>query len=274
MKKTLIAMAILVSGSAFAGGQASGVAQQEQLQNQTTAVQSGSQSTANNAGNNQSLGANQTFNPTINFNSPDVSTSNINQNQTVNANTTSTNTTNVHQTGDTTQRVITEGGTTNRVISEGGTKNEIVYSGTQTIKNVPNVNGPPLTTSNDTCMGSWSAGVGVAGFGVSGGSTVIDANCVMLKNSREFWNMGLKGAAIARMCMDAKNREALELTDFACPQTERENAIKQKAEADALSLQASNKLYQRDAGKAAGQVLNGFQNVDLSDPYIRARATK
>lgn len=96
------------------------------------------------------------------------------------------------------------------------------------IRNTPSMAGPNLTTSNDTCMGSVSGSVAVPGFGIGGGSTVIDENCVMLKNSREMWNMGMKAAALARMCMDAKNKEALEMTGFECPQT---TAEKQKAAA-------------------------------------------
>ena len=86
---------------------------------------------------------------------------------------------------------------------------------------------PALTSSNDTCMGSTSVGGGVVGVGLSFGTTWTDKNCVMLKNSRELWNMGMRGAAMARMCMDKLNREALEMTGFVCPQTEREKA-KQK----------------------------------------------
>lgn len=75
----------------------------------------------------------------------------------------------------------------------------------------------PLTSSNDTCMGSTSAGLQAPGFGISGGSTWTDKNCVMLKNSRELWNMGLKEAALARMCMDSDNKEAIELSGIHCP---------------------------------------------------------
>lgn len=103
------------------------------------------------------------------------------------------------------------------------TTQNVHYSGStsQTIKNVPNVNAPPLVSSNDTCMGSTSGGLGVAGFGFSLGSSWTDKNCKMLKNSRELWNMGMRGAAMARMCMDDENKEALELTGFVCPQTEK-----------------------------------------------------
>lgn len=88
-----------------------------------------------------------------------------------------------------------------------------------TIKNVPSVSGPPLTTSNDTCMGSTSGSVNIAGLGIGGGTTWTDTNCKRLKNSREMWNMGMKAAALAMMCMDEENKTALELTGFECPQT-------------------------------------------------------
>lgn len=89
-------------------------------------------------------------------------------------------------------------------------------SGTTTLRNVPSVNAPALVSSNDTCMGSVSGSFNVAGFGGGLGSTYKDANCVNLKNARELWNMGFRAAALARMCMDAENRQALEVTGFEC----------------------------------------------------------
>lgn len=106
---------------------------------------------------------------------------------------------------------------TNATTIGGTTTSNVNYSGSQTIRNVPSVNGPPLVSSNDTCMGSASGSVNAPGFGLSVGKTYTDGNCVMLKNSRELWNMGMKGAAMARMCMDSDNKEALELTGFVCP---------------------------------------------------------
>lgn len=101
-------------------------------------------------------------------------------------------------------------------------KTETVVSGTQTIKNVPSVNGPALTTSNDTCMGSTSGSVNIAGVGIGGGSTWTDTNCKRLKNARELWNMGMKAAAMALMCRDDENREALEQTGYQCPKKKEE----------------------------------------------------
>jgi hypothetical protein len=76
---------------------------------------------------------------------------------------------------------------------------------------------PAMVSSNDTCMGSSSAGISTVSIGISVGTTWKDENCVMLKNSRELWNMGMRNAAVARMCMDENNAVALEVTGVTCP---------------------------------------------------------
>ena len=91
------------------------------------------------------------------------------------------------------------------------------YTGDYTIRNVPAMGTTLLTTSNDTCMGSTSGSVVMAGFGIGGGSTYVDNDCKRLKNSRELWNMGMKAASLALMCDDDNNRRALEVTGYACP---------------------------------------------------------
>lgn len=120
-------------------------------------------------------------------------------------------------------------------INAGAAKEIAAIAADARIKNTPSVSGPPLTSSNDTCMGSASGSVNAPGIGVSLGKTYTDANCVMLKNSRELWNMGMKAAALALMCKDADNREALELTGFECPQTTKARngnmAVQQHAQA-------------------------------------------
>ena len=93
------------------------------------------------------------------------------------------------------------------------------YSGSYTVKNVPNVSGPNLITSNDICMGSSSGGVAGPGFGVSLGSTWTDEQCKRLKMSRELWNKGMKAASLAMDCMDPAAKTALELTGTKCPQS-------------------------------------------------------
>jgi hypothetical protein len=108
---------------------------------------------------------------------------------------------------------------TNNVITSGTSTNIVEYQGSYTLKNVPSVSGPPLTTSNDTCMGSTSASANGAGFGVSFGSTWTDDHCKRLKMSRELWNKGMKAASLAIDCMDPGARSALEMTGTKCPQS-------------------------------------------------------
>lgn len=127
-------------------------------------------------------------------------------------------------------------------------ENTVEYSGTQTIRNVPSVSGPQLITSNDTCMGSSSGSVNLAGFGGSYGSTWTDENCVMLKNSRELWNMGMHAAGLARMCNDDLNKEALELTGFECPQTKRARMTNAKPIAQATQPEITDPFIRRRMG--------------------------
>ena len=124
----------------------------------------------------------------------------------------------------------------------GNTDAKVEYSGTQTIKNVPSVGGPALTTSNDTCMGSTSGSVNIAGLGIGGGSTWTDTNCKRLKNARELWNMGMKGAGMALMCMDSDNRDALTSSGYECPPTkeQKDAADRKKAQAGATNDTSSS----------------------------------
>lgn len=87
----------------------------------------------------------------------------------------------------------------------------------QKIRNTPNVSGAALVSSNDTCMGSASAGGSGPGFGLSFGTTYIDESCVRLKYAREAWNMGLRAAAVAMLCNQPEMRAALEVTGYPCP---------------------------------------------------------
>jgi len=138
-------------------------------------------------------------------------------------------------------------------LSPSKTEANVHYSGTQTLKNVPSVNGPNLTTSNDTCMGSTSGSINAAGFGIGLGTTWTDDNCVMLKNSRELWNMGMKAASMALMCTDIRTRRALQVTGFQCPNT-----------------LAGEPLPVAAAPSAAAPVASGY-GQQYTDPYIRAR---
>jgi hypothetical protein len=109
--------------------------------------------------------------------------------------------------------------TTNTTIKSGTDRSIVEYQGDYTVKNVPSVNGPNLTTSNDTCMGSTSGSVNGPGFGVGIGTTWTDEHCKNLKMSRELWNKGMKAASLALDCENAMARKALEMTGTKCPQS-------------------------------------------------------
>ncbi|MEO5606085.1 MAG: hypothetical protein ABIR13_00670 [Polaromonas sp.] len=152
--------------------------------------------------------------------SPEKSVSTVNSNQT------GTLTTNLTGGTDSTQRIIQSGESVGRV----------EYGGTYTLKNVPSVGGPPLTTSNDTCMGSSSGSANGPGFGIGFGTTWTDEHCKDLKTSRELWNKGMKAASLAVDCMNPRAKLALEMTGTKCPQSmtveERQAAFGAQASAE------------------------------------------
>jgi len=101
---------------------------------------------------------------------------------------------------------------------------------------------PAIISSNDTCMGSTSIGGAAVSFGFSAGTTWTDDNCVMLKNSREMWNMGFKGAALARLCMDKLNKEAFEATGINCPLRRESSTVERSTNANNTSASTQSAL--------------------------------
>jgi len=115
--------------------------------------------------------------------------------------------------------------------SAGNTNNSISYGDSKASP----LNTSRKTDSSDTCMGSSSTGVQLPIVGgLQFGSSWTDKNCMMIKNARELWNMGFKTAALARMCMDDRNREALESTGTPCP-TRRPDSAGRQAESPTLT---------------------------------------
>jgi len=91
--------------------------------------------------------------------------------------------------------------TINNPVQPTTTTQNIRTSGTSSVKTVPTAVSPALAAAGlETCLGSASGGVSALGFGVSGGSTMTDEGCQARLDSRTLWAMGLKGAAVARLC--------------------------------------------------------------------------
>jgi hypothetical protein len=72
----------------------------------------------------------------------------------------------------------------------------------QTVKNVPSVVAPGLAAAGlETCLGSVSGGGAFVGTGFSFGTTIPDPGCATRLDARTLWSMGLKKAAVARLCL-------------------------------------------------------------------------
>jgi len=154
------------------------------------------------------------------------------------------------------------GGTTAAAGDPGSSANNTLstvdYGGTYTVKTVPNIVAPSLTTTlSDTCMGSASFGLSFTGFGATGGTTMVDQACVRRLDSREFRAMGLNDVALALLCQSEANRKAVESTGRSCPGMERAAA----PAAPAAPTAENNAVTQN------------MMNVgdQYKDPLIRAR---
>ena len=80
----------------------------------------------------------------------------------------------------------------------------------QTIKNVPSVFAPGLAAAGlETCLGSVSGGGAFLGTGLSFGSTIPDPGCAARLDARTLWSMGLKKAAVARLCLNPEIDRAM-----------------------------------------------------------------
>jgi hypothetical protein len=68
---------------------------------------------------------------------------------------------------------------------------------------VPSVVAPGLAAAGlETCLGSVSGGGAFVGTGFSFGTTIPDPGCAARLDARTLWSMGLKKAAVARLCLN------------------------------------------------------------------------
>jgi hypothetical protein len=93
-------------------------------------------------------------------------------------------------------------------------------TGTSTVKNVPSVFAPGLAAAGlETCLGSVSGGGSFVGTGFSFGTTIPDPGCGARLDARTLWSMGLKKAAVARLCLNPEiNRSMPEVCVSYLPQ--------------------------------------------------------
>lgn len=84
----------------------------------------------------------------------------------------------------------------------------------------PTAHAADIIASEDTCMGSRSFGLQLAGFGISVATTWQDRQCRRIKNARQLDALGYRRAAIALLCQDEEVFEAMASVGTPCPSLE------------------------------------------------------
>ena len=84
------------------------------------------------------------------------------------------------------------------------TSNSVITTqGKTSVSTVPSVFAPGLAAAGlETCLGSVSVGASWLGTGLTGGGSIPDAGCAARLDARTLWSMGLKKAAVARLCLN------------------------------------------------------------------------
>lgn len=126
-------------------------------------------------------------------------------------------TSNATATGSANSSAVNNAGATAGAISAGGTvsivngapgDSSLRYRGSYTVHNTPDIVAPGLTAGLNTCAGSYAAGVAVAGFGITGGGTTVDAGCERRNMAALLGQMGEGDAAREVLCDDDVVRSA------------------------------------------------------------------
>lgn len=98
-----------------------------------------------------------------------------------------------------------------------------------TDKAPPTASAPSIVVNNnDVCKSAASAAIQTQILGFASGITVTDKNCERLKLARGLYGMGMKVAAVAALCQDARVFDAMLMAGTPCP-------FKGKIGADALA---------------------------------------
>ena len=74
-----------------------------------------------------------------------------------------------------------------------------------------------IVNNSDVCVTGVSGAVQTSLFGVSGGGTIRDKNCEILKLSRTLYGAGLKVAAVSLLCQDSRVFDAMVSAGTPCP---------------------------------------------------------
>ena len=96
------------------------------------------------------------------------------------------------------------------------------HADTTTIQNkgmpVPSAMAPSMSAfSQDVCAVPVSGAGNIGVFSVSGGTVMLDQNCVKIKLAKTLNDLGLKVAAVSVLCQDPTVWDAMEMSGSPCP---------------------------------------------------------
>jgi hypothetical protein len=87
-----------------------------------------------------------------------------------------------------------------------------------TDKAPPTASAPSIVVNNsDVCKSAASAAIQTQILGFASGITITDHNCERLKLARGLFGMGMKVAAVAALCQDARVFDAMMMAGTPCP---------------------------------------------------------
>jgi hypothetical protein len=99
---------------------------------------------------------------------------------------------------------------------------EIAYADTTVIQNkgmpVSSAMAPSMSAfSQDVCAVPVSGAGNIGVLSLSGGTVLLDDNCVKIKLAKTLNDLGLKVAAVSVLCQDPKVWDAMEMSGSPCP---------------------------------------------------------
>jgi len=180
--------------------------------------------------NNTSLITNNstTENTNLNTNNSTSISTNTNNNNNVNSSTINSSNTNTNiNTNNSTSEVNTNNQNVNTNTNVNSSQNVNTNNSTSTSsqKVTQRVKSPPpsavapsiMSYSQDLCTSGASSAVQTQFFGISTGRSVRDENCERLKLSKGLYDMGMKVAAVALLCEDARVWRSMMQAGSPCP---------------------------------------------------------
>ena len=191
-----------------------------------TTINSTTNSTATNTNNNTSV-VTSTVNQTQNVNNTSLITNNsTSENTNLNTNnSTSVSTNNNNNVSTSSSDVTTNNQNFNTNNNTSQNVNTNTSTSTSSQKVTQRVKSPPpsavapsiMSYSQDLCTSGSSSAVQTQFFGISTGRSVRDENCERLKLSKGLYDMGMKVAAVALLCEDARVWRSMMQAGSPCP---------------------------------------------------------